>query len=151
MVSSEATPDKIDFTGLNWSKLLELASIHALIPALAQFFANHQAVVPPEVWHTLQHGKENVRAYNFFLLLELKRIIAALESAQVPTLAWKGPSLAVDVYADLALRPSADLDLLVSSQHMSIAARILVQLAMRNRMLILADTLAILSGPCPRP
>jgi hypothetical protein len=44
---------------------------------------------------------------------ELVRLIAMLSASGVPTLPYKGPALAQDVYGDVTLRQCRDLDLLV--------------------------------------
>jgi hypothetical protein len=50
---------------------------------------------------------------NLRRIAELHRVREVLESAGVPTLALKGPALAVQAYGDVSLRSYADVDVLV--------------------------------------
>lgn len=119
-------PDKTDsfasLTLLDWGKLLELASLHALTPAVARYLGD---TMPDAVRDRFMAELANVRAYNFFLLQELVRVTNELKAAGIEALAWKGPALAVDIYPDIGLRPCADIDLLIPPAQMSQAVELL--------------------------
>ena len=64
-------------------------------------------------------------AANTLLLRELGTVLHALRSAGVPAIPLKGACLAEPVYRDIALRPMADLDLLVRPADMPGALHVL--------------------------
>jgi hypothetical protein len=55
---------------------------------------------------------------------ELSRILRTLEAGGVTALAFKGPTLALLAYGNLALRDSADLDFLVPHHQLASAIEI---------------------------
>ncbi len=59
---------------------------------------------------------------------ELARLAATFEDRGIAMLALKGPELAVELFADAALRWSRDLDLLVRRRDVAAAAKALVEL-----------------------
>ncbi len=86
---------------IDWDSLEELASYHNLAPLL------HWELDP------LDDGfRENLKN-SLLLTRELVGIIDILAAAGVPTLPFKGPTLALAAYNSLALRSFCDLDILV--------------------------------------
>ena len=68
---------------------------------------------------TLQELREHFYANagrNLFLAKELIKVLHLLESHEIPAIAYKGPTLAVSIYGNLALRQVGDLDILVHEQ-----------------------------------
>lgn len=120
--TEQSSPPSAD---IDWSYLLKQSSLHALVPCLAQYCDKHAEKVPVSVLAQLRQELAHVRAYNFFLLQELARVCALLQSAGIRVLAWKGPALAVAAYPDSGLRLCADLDLLVSPADLAKAVEVL--------------------------
>jgi hypothetical protein len=66
--------------------------------------------------------------------MELRRILALFADSGIPAIAYKGPSLAVSVYGNLALRRFADLDLLLSKRDIRQAQALLIEQSYRPRL-----------------
>ena len=94
-----------------WPRLFDFAARHRMIPLLYRYLAD--APLPAEAMAELRARNRAEVHRALALAAELRRLLAALEGAGVPALAYKGPALAVQAYGDLALRGFIDLDLLV--------------------------------------
>lgn len=70
-------------------------------------------LVPPNVMHQLTSDVQVRVGHNLFNIGLLRRVQSALGEAGIQVLVLKGPATAFDVYGELALRPFADLDLLI--------------------------------------
>jgi hypothetical protein len=97
--------------GVDWPTLLELARRHRLIPLLHRHL--REAPLPAAAASELRGLNRDAAHHALLMAGELRRLLAALETAGVEALAYKGPTLAVQAYGDLSLRPFIDLDLLV--------------------------------------
>jgi hypothetical protein len=89
---------------LDWDRLDDLASYHRLAPLLH--------------WElkTLDAGFQENLKNSLLLTRELVRVIDLLESKEIPALPFKGPTLALAAYHNLALRSFCDLDILVTRE-----------------------------------
>ncbi|HEV7589110.1 MAG TPA: nucleotidyltransferase family protein, partial [Longimicrobium sp.] len=96
---------------LDWERLLALAGRHRLVPFLHRHLSD--APLPPSARAALRLEARAEAHRGLLLAAELRRLLAALESAGVQALAYKGPALAMRAYGDLSLRSFIDLDLLV--------------------------------------
>jgi hypothetical protein len=107
----DAPAAEIDWSSVDWPRLVAMASRHRMIPLLHRHLSG--AAIPPEAAAELAalNRAEAHRALE--LAAELRRLMAALAAAGVEALAYKGPALAVQAYGDLAARSFVDLDLLV--------------------------------------
>jgi hypothetical protein len=118
---------------LDWDLVLRLAIRHGTLPRLYR----HLAATCPGVASPAAMAK--IRAqyeYNSFRNLtqarELIRLLTALETAGIEALAYKGPTLAVHAYGDLAHRQFGDLDLLVRPHDAARAAALLAEQGYRG-------------------
>ena len=84
--------------------------------------------VPAAVAERLQDDYFRTARDNALYLRALAQSLAALAAAGVPVIVLKGAALAETVYANLALRPMVDLDLLVHHQDVSTALTTLASL-----------------------
>ena len=103
----------------HWDLLFECAIRHGLIPLVYhRLRALEFPGVPPLVRtrFTDTFGVNAIR--NDLLSQELARLLAVLSTAGVPLIPLKGMTLAESLYGDWALRVSADLDLLIPSEHL---------------------------------
>ena len=99
---------------LDWLKAADLASGHRLSPVLICQVQRHATARVPDTVRVCLI--ERFRAHtirNFELTKELLEILSLLEKSDVDALAFKGPVLAQQLYADLSLREFIDLDILV--------------------------------------
>jgi Uncharacterised nucleotidyltransferase len=95
---------------LNWELLLRLAAAHAITPLL---YWRLKAVGPHRIPASMEASfHENVRN-SLRLTGELLQLKQLFQREGVPILPFKGPTLAIAAYGNLALRQFVDLDLLV--------------------------------------
>lgn len=95
-----------------WEGVLSLAQRHRLLPLL--HYHHHAAPeVPPQVRAALRHAFLVQTYTNTQIFDQLRRLLDATAAAGIPVMLLKGACLAELVYADLALRPMGDVDLLV--------------------------------------
>jgi hypothetical protein len=89
---------------LDWNRLDDLAGYHRLAALLR--------------WElkSLDAGFHENAKNSLLLTRELVRVIELLESASIPALPFKGPTLALAAYHNLALRSFGDLDILVTRE-----------------------------------
>jgi hypothetical protein len=75
---------------------------------------------------TLQQAFHATALYNHFCTEELLTLLHLLDGHGLPALPYKGPTLAMGVYGDLALRTFSDLDILVHERDFSQATHLLL-------------------------
>ena len=97
---------------LDWDRVMELAQWHGLRPLLHRHLSDAQGV-PRAVMVRCWSEAEKVARSGQALHAELSRILEVLGSAAIQALPYKGPTLALRAYGDLALREFGDLDILV--------------------------------------
>ncbi|MBE7383306.1 MAG: nucleotidyltransferase family protein [Leptolyngbya sp. SIO1E4] len=113
---------------LDWKFVIVLATQHRVLPlvfhALKQIDSNH---VPPEVFTHLQtfFGRHIFRNLN--QLAEITRLINLLKQHQIPAIPFKGPTLTLNIYGDIALRQFDDLDILVAPADFLNARQVLMK------------------------
>jgi hypothetical protein len=74
------------------------------------------AVPKPTLEELREHFYANA-GRDLFLGKELIKVLHLLESHEIRAIAYKGPTLAVSVYGNLAFREFGDLDILVREQY----------------------------------
>lgn len=111
-VLARTTPPQ--FASLDWNYLLRTAGTQGMLPLLWVFLRGRSFDdIPQEVrQHVEERYASNARR-NFVLAAALLEIVDLLTKQNVDALAYKGPTLAVLAYGDLAMREFGDLDLLV--------------------------------------
>jgi putative nucleotidyltransferase-like protein len=82
--------------------------------------------LPTAAFTQLQAQFHANAGHNLFLTGELLRVLQLLEAHGLPALPFKGPTLAVSVYSNLALRQFSDVDLLVHERDYRSAQRLLM-------------------------
>jgi len=111
---------------LCWDTLLARAARHGLTPLLAwHLHATCPAAVPPAHLAALRAAAHTTALANAFWTDALLTLLALFEAHGLPVLPYKGPTLALGVYGDLALRPFSDLDLLVPARAFTHATALL--------------------------
>jgi len=117
-----------------WSDVLSCLRFHWILPLLYRQISslppeNHP---PEDIMNKMRKSFLISRVRCLHMEKQLGEIINAFHNEEVQILVLKGPSLALSVYPDPALRPSSDLDLLVLSEQMSKARAILGKLGYQN-------------------
>lgn len=108
------TIDKDWFINIDWDKFLELAFHHRvysfIYPKMKEM---DKGLIPAHVLQTLhQYFKMNTFQM-LYLSAEMEKISKLFSENQIRLLFLKGPVLAADLYGDISLRASKDLDVLV--------------------------------------
>lgn len=110
---------------LDWESVIELADAHGLAPLVFWSMQKFQHVIPAPRLATLRSRYETNARRNLLLSHMLVEVQELLQRGGVPSLAWKGPTLAACAYRDIALREFSDIDLLVPLNHIQLAKQIL--------------------------
>ena len=99
---------------MDWNIVLALARRHGLLPLFERHLSQlEEASVPHPVRAEIWVHAESVRRRNLAMSSELARIVGTLQEAGIESIAYKGPTLALQAYGDPSLREFGDLDLLV--------------------------------------
>jgi len=112
---------------VDWQATCSVARLEGLAPLLYHVTRSKElsASLPPEVDAELRWAYLGTARRNAILFHELVRLLPALADAGVQVLLLKGAALAQTVYGNVALRPMADLDLLVREKDVPAALRVL--------------------------
>ena len=112
---------------LDWDYLFLLARRHAVLPLLYLQLDQHASDLVPDnhLKKLKQHFVEN-GARNTILSAELCRLIDLFSKSQIETISYKGPTLALFAYDNLALRRFVDLDVIVKKSDVLKAREILI-------------------------
>jgi hypothetical protein len=107
---------------VDWSRVLEIARQHSIAPLLHRGLRRMAKQLPNAVSAALKQEYVRNAARNALLFRLLEGLLRSLASANVPVVALKGVYLAELAYAERALRPMSDIDLLVREEHLDRAA-----------------------------
>lgn len=103
---------------IDWEYLIETATHHGLMPLL---YWNLNTICPELVPKTsLAQLKNSFCAnvcHNLALMSELLEILDFLALHEIPAIPFKGISLAVSIYGNIALRQFGDIDILVDESN----------------------------------
>lgn len=97
----------------NWERLITLSERHRLLPMLYKNIRAESAILPIEIPTTLKEKFIVQTQQVLQLATEGIRISNILNREGVPCILLKGPFLSQQIYADDALRPSRDIDILI--------------------------------------
>jgi hypothetical protein len=96
---------------LNWSHLFRLADRHGLMPTLSWHLTHScPGALPPAILAYVDNHLRNHAVRNLLLAGELHRLLRLFAQHHIQAIPFKGPSLAVLAYGNLALRQFTDLD-----------------------------------------
>ena len=124
--------------GLDWERCLRLADRHGVTALLhrglvaASWGGGSAAAVPAGVRSSLGERVVANGRRNLALARELVLLLEALEQEGIGAIAFKGPTLALQAYGDLALRQFGDLDILVNGADVPKAQAVLVRRGYRG-------------------
>ncbi len=97
---------------IDWDSLIRDAEAQGVLPILCRTKFPHDAV-PTQIASRMEAYFQSNARRSLFLATELLAILHLLEENGIPAIPLKGPTLAALAYGDLALRPFADLDILL--------------------------------------
>jgi Uncharacterised nucleotidyltransferase len=111
---------------LDWRRVIDSAFIEGVIPSVYRYLVkNSVGGVPESAMRELRFHFEDNALRNRVLTHELGRLTGILESHGITPIAFKGPTLALVAYGDVAMRQFSDLDLLVRPAEMRSVIRLL--------------------------
>ena len=113
---------------LDWGYLTTMAHRHSLIPLL-YYHANAVCpeAVPSQVLSQLRHRNDENTRQSLLLTGELLKLMDLLKAQGIQAIPFKGPTLALRAYGDVALRQFGDLDVLVHKQDVLKVKELLVR------------------------
>ncbi len=124
-------------SGLNWRLVLDLSRKHRVTGLLGRHLsARSWRGVPRPLALSWGRYFGAMTLHGASLAGELARVTHVLESAGVPVVSFKGPTLAHQAYGNSAVRPSADLDVLVSRSQVQRAHKILCEMGYAHEALL---------------
>jgi hypothetical protein len=124
---------------LDWANLWSLSQQHGVAPLLCRGLNGSPTVVPREVGTTLQAHFRSTAQANLLRAGELLRVADKLQAQNISVIPYKGPSLAVRLYGDVALREFSDLDLLIRPDELVPAREVLLRAGYRPELSLTAD------------
>ena len=117
------TRDRIArFNDAEWQALMDVAYRHAVIPLLHSRLTRAATPVPEDILQELRDGFLKNGTRNLLIYRDLEQILRGFQAENIPVIVLKGAHLAALVYEDPALRPMADIDLLVPQADLPRAA-----------------------------
>lgn len=113
---------------IDWNKFLELAMHHRVHPYIyPKVNEVNKGLIPSHIMNILrQNFKENMFRM-LFLSSEMEQVSKWFIENEISTLFLKGPALAHDLYGNVSLRTSCDLDILIPINQLEKAERILLE------------------------
>ena len=133
-ISVNMTPSAMQHP--DWSRIITYAIRHGLAPLLyhavgkfIQNFSNIRMIqgkvsepslpwgIDPQRFQMLSDAYLSTLKRNSQVQSVLKELDSALAHHNIPCILWKGAAFINNLYADIGLRPMADIDVLVSKQH----------------------------------
>lgn len=117
----------------DWNAITARAWNHGIVPLVYRQLAaiDSTGAVPQHVLADLGASATAIAAANLRLASALLELVRSLEAVGVRTISYKGPTLAMRAYGNLALRHYNDLDVLIHRHDMRAAAAALVALGYR--------------------
>jgi Uncharacterised nucleotidyltransferase len=102
---------------IHWPTLIKAALDHRVFPLVYLTITQHAAdLIPTALLAQLRNIYNQNALKTIALTGELFRILDKLENHHIPTIAFKGPTLALIAYGSLSSRWFADLDILVKPE-----------------------------------
>ncbi len=121
---------KLVNNGLDWDYVLQMGKAHGLAPLLYYNLhrSDHEHPIPQPIMDQLHDIYYGNLARNLLLYDESSRVLKSFEEKGIPVVALKGIVLAEFIYKNVALRPMADVDLLVQKRNLSEITKTLFEL-----------------------
>src|SRR5262249_41962182 len=116
----------------DWSEVLGLARHHRVAGFIARAAVEYAIELPESVQRALRHFGVIQTGESLRMAAPLRRVCDRLRQSGVPTLVLKGPALARTLYPTVALRPYADLDIVVQDRDEETAISVLLSVGYRE-------------------
>jgi len=102
---------------INWDFFVYLALHHKVYPIVYRYLSTLSAV-PKEVLFALQQETNKNISHTLPMMAELVRVLKIMDNNGIRVVVMKGFPLAYQLYKDMTLRPSRDLDILISPKNL---------------------------------
>jgi hypothetical protein len=111
---------------IDWARAWTLAAGHRVTPLV--YIALQPAIssMPVEIGAQVRAQIDQVRAHNLRIASEVKRLAALLDAAGIPTIPYKGVTLAERAYGSVFAREVRDIDLVVPPEKIDAARDALI-------------------------
>lgn len=117
---------------VDWNVIEMLASRWQIEPLVFRNLVSHyRAAMPEQVANAFETRTRETRAHALTRTLVLLDLVKQVESAGMPTLVMKGPTIALAAYGDVSFRTFSDVDLLLHPEHLVPARKLMLDLGYR--------------------
>lgn len=121
--------DKDWFTNIDWNKFLELAMHHRTYSLIySKITEVEEKLIPTRVIQALRQYFKINTFQMLHLSGEMEQLTKLLSDNGIRSLFLKGPVLAADLYGDISLRTSSDLDVLIPIKDLDKVEELLLKL-----------------------
>ena len=124
------TKSKISYLArqkLDWDYILNTCQQHRIISLFYQQVRQNYNI-PPEIVSKFSKFERENSFHNIFIASKLAELIEHFQSAKISVISFKGATLAVSAYGNLALRTFGDADILIEPENIKPAVDILHKL-----------------------
>lgn len=122
------------FHNIDWNHFLHIARYHRVYPLMYVRLKNmEERIVPKSVIETLYQEYKRNTFQMLQLSAEMERVGRLFAENDIPLLFLKGPAIAYDIYGDISLRTSKDLDVLIEEMNIDKAEEILFSLGYEKK------------------
>lgn len=112
----------------DWQYIIAVAHRNGVLPLLCKHLTEHfPHALDGETKRQIADFFREHAQQNIYITGKLVEAIKMLDRAGIPSLAFKGPTLAMKAYRNIALRQFVDLDLLVQPKDFEAAVELFVQ------------------------
>ncbi|HWJ76735.1 MAG TPA: nucleotidyltransferase family protein [Niallia sp.] len=116
------------FMGIDWDHFIEQSMHHRVYPVLHSILIHlDKGIIPTKVMNHLSVQYKRNTFNMLYLSSEMERISKFYTEDNIRLLFLKGPVIAHDLYGDVSLRTSSDLDFLISIEDLEKAEAILIK------------------------
>ncbi|MEA3317484.1 MAG: nucleotidyltransferase family protein, partial [Bacteroidota bacterium] len=112
---------------INWEQFYTLAKRHRLIPYLIKNIEKTKAVIPSFLIERLIVANKNNTKRMLKYSAEIIHLAQLLKKNKIAYAFFKGPVLSYELYNDIGIRHSGDIDLIIEKKHISKFNTILLQ------------------------
>ncbi|MFC5773374.1 nucleotidyltransferase domain-containing protein [Ectobacillus antri] len=127
LLQDEGNVDEINLQDINWNTFLELVMHHRVFPILHRRLQKLNLPIDGSILQALQQDFKNNTFQMLHLSAEMQYMSRLLAERGIRSLFLKGPILATELYRDLSLRTSCDLDVLVPLADLQLTEELLIE------------------------
>lgn len=112
----------------DWDYVLGISYRNGVLPLVSKNLLNNFVLsIDSETKNKIGEFYNEHTLQNIYITGKLIEVIKMLDSAGIPSLPFKGPTLAMQIYKNLSLRQFVDLDLLVQPKHFDASVKLFLE------------------------